>query len=156
MHQAARRAHREPDGKHQTKPHELAAGVFGDIYKIAAHYVDHVRRDEFEQKGAGALNVEPQHAEQRTDENQQRKDGKQQIIRQRRAVATDVMAEVAVYQLGNQENKSFWGLGFVLHGSPSSGAYFITKADKIKENFPLLPSPPPNFHVLEDLLRKNF
>ena len=94
VHQAAGGAHGKPDGKNQTEPQQLAALVGGHILQIGAHHTHHVGWQQRRQHRRDTVDIQLQNTQQRADEDQQRKQGKQQIVCQGRAVPGHIMGVV--------------------------------------------------------------
>ncbi len=56
----------------RTEPHELAAGVAGNVFQIAPHHLRHVPRHDLPQAGDNAVHIQLQNTQQGADEDQQR------------------------------------------------------------------------------------
>ena len=102
MHQAAHGAHGKPDGKHQTEHHQLGAAVRGDKIQILRDDAQHIGRNELRQGMGDGRHIQVQRAKQRADKNQQRKDGEQQIVCQRRSVTGYIVGIVTAHHRRNE------------------------------------------------------
>ena len=69
----------------------------GDKIQILRDDAQHIGRNELRQGMGDGRHIQVQRAKQRADKNQQRKDGKQQIIRQRRTVTGHIVGIVTTH-----------------------------------------------------------
>ena len=111
--------HGEVHGKYQTEYHELRAWVFPHIGQVQLRQLQHDLRQKIRKDGHNARNVQIQQAQQGADENKERENHKQQIKRQRRALGSHVMLEIAVCQQHPEAQKSVFRQGIAPHSSVS-------------------------------------
>ena len=148
VQQAAGGPHGEPDGKHQAEPHELAAGVAGNVFQIAPYHLRHVPRHNLLQAGDDAVHIQFQNTQQGADEDQQRENSEQQVVGQGCAVPCHVMEIVPADHLRRRLPQRRAGVSAFTHSSllSVSAYYCSTAVSKIKGDFPLHGNLPPVFY----------
>ena len=117
------RAHREPDGKDQAEGHQRPARYARNVAQVLDQQVQHLGGDDGAELAQEALNVHGEEADEVAQEDEQREHRKEQVIRQRRAVAGHAVVEVAAHEQRRAAKKPV--VHHALEQIPLTSALFI-------------------------------
>ena len=117
------RAQREPDGKDQAEGHQRSARYARNVAQVLDQQVQHLGGDDGAELAQEALNVHGEEADKVAQEDEQREHRKEQVIRQRRAVAGHAVVEVAAHEQRRAAKKPV--VHHALEQIPLTSALFI-------------------------------